>query len=170
MDIDKLFKVWSFQHLCELFISYSLWQTPKLPIGGNKRRMPEAPTPEMLKRMKVEAPISSTFTQPSPPPQTNGSSSGGKSRQATVRDEEDEEMDVELVGEFAPGNDADYFAEEDGEGRFFGGGLTDEQKTILNIFDKAGGEGTLDEVSDFFCRLACLTVLSIDIDSMKNFQ
>lgn len=128
--------------------------------------MPDAPTPDMLKRMKVEAPVSSTFAQPSP--ETNGSSSKGKSRATTVVDEEDEEADVEMSEDFAPGNDADYFAEEDDEGRFFGGGLTSEQKTILNIFDKAGGEGTLDdEVSDSLVRPACLTALSIDIDSMK---
>ncbi|OCB84372.1 DUF1716-domain-containing protein [Sanghuangporus baumii] len=125
MDIDKLFKA------------------PKLPSGGNKRRMPEAPTPEMLKRMKVEAPVSSTFAQPSPP-EPNGSSSKGKSRAPTVEDAEEHES-LEVSEDFAPGNDADYFAEEDEEGRFFGGGLTEEQKTILNIFDKAGGEGTLDD-------------------------
>jgi beta-catenin-like protein 1 len=49
--------------------------------------------------------------------------------------------------DFAPGGDADYFAEEDEDGRFFGGGLTSEQKDILNIFEKAGAEG-VDEVSD----------------------
>lgn len=59
-------------------------------------------------------------------------------RRATVED-----ADVDLS--FAPGEDADYFVEEDNEGRFFGGGLTSEQKDILNIFDKAGGEG-IDEV------------------------
>lgn len=61
------------------------------------------------------------------------------SRRATVEDDSD--------NDFAPGGDADYFAEEDEEGRFFGGGLTSEQKDILNIFDKAGAEG-VDEVSD----------------------
>lgn len=40
-------------------------------------------------------------------------------------------------GAFAPGGDADYFMEEDDEGRFFGGGLTSEQKEILNIFENA---------------------------------
>lgn len=130
--------------------------------------MPDAPTAEMLKRMKVDAPVSSTFAQPSPP-ETNGSSSKGKSRATTVQDEEEEEeMDVELSEDFAPGNDADYFAEEDQEGRFFGGGLTSEQKEILNIFDKAGGEGTLDDdVSIGLVRPACLTMLSIDADRMK---
>ena len=48
---------------------------------------------------------------------------------------------------FAPGGDADYFAEEDGEGRFYGGGLTSEQKDILNIFDKAEGEPEENDVS-----------------------
>lgn len=48
--------------------------------------------------------------------------------------------------DFAPGGDADYFVEEDDEGRFFGGGLTSEQKDILNIFDSTGDEGTLDNV------------------------
>ncbi|KAJ7507863.1 Catenin-beta-like protein [Mycena galericulata] len=55
--------------------------------------------------------------------------------------DEDEDMDRD----FAPGGDADYFAEEDDEGRFFGGGLTSEQKEILNIFDNAGGEGAQDD-------------------------
>jgi beta-catenin-like protein 1 len=54
---------------------------------------------------------------------------------------------VEPIGgeTFAPGNDPDYFAEEDEEGRFFGGGLTSEQKEILNIFDNAGAEQVPDD-------------------------
>ena len=130
--------------------------------------MPEAPTPEMLKRMRAEAEAAESSSRTEAPPATNGASSKGKSRAAYVRDEEEEEAAMDEDGEFAPGNDADYFAEEDDEGRFFGGGLTDEQKTILNIFDKAGGEGTLDdEVSVAKPRLACLTALSLDPDSMK---
>ncbi|CAE6406129.1 unnamed protein product [Rhizoctonia solani] len=89
---------------------------------------------QMLKRMKVN----------SEPASANGSSSGPSkpvSRPVTVRDEEEDEA----AQNFAPGGDADYFAEEDDEGRFFGGGLTDEQKQILNIFDRAGGEGAQDE-------------------------
>ena len=50
--------------------------------------------------------------------------------------DEDSAMDT---SDFAPGGDADYFEEEDEDGRFFGGGLTSEQKEILNIFDRAGG-------------------------------
>ncbi|KAH9938158.1 DUF1716-domain-containing protein [Fomitopsis serialis] len=113
MDIDKLFKV------------------PKLPGGGNKRRLPDAPTPDMLKRMRIDAEGTAA-----PVPQ-NGTSNKGKSRAAMVEDvDEDEEMEPD----FAPGGDADYFAEEDEEGRFYGGGLTNEQKDILNIFDRAGGD------------------------------
>ncbi|KAF8759852.1 hypothetical protein RHS01_01675 [Rhizoctonia solani] len=82
MDVDELFK------------------GSKVTLSGNKRKMAANPTPEMLKRMKVN----------SEPASANGSSS-----------------------------------EEDDEGRFFGGGLTDEQKQILNIFDRAGGEGAQDE-------------------------
>ena len=57
-------------------------------------------------------------------------------------DEEDEEAEDHDISDrdFAPGNDADYFMEEDDEGRFFGGGLTDEQKNILSIFENAQGD------------------------------
>ncbi|KAJ3484557.1 hypothetical protein NLI96_g5564 [Meripilus lineatus] len=128
MDIDKLFKV------------------PKLPAGGNKRRMPDNPTPEMLKKMKMD-------TSSSPGPSTPASSANGsrkvdKSRQASVRDEEEEEEAERMEEDFAPGGDADYFVEEDDEGRFFGGGLTREQKDILNIFDNAGGEDVREDMEE----------------------
>lgn len=104
--------------------------------------MPDAPTQEMIKRMRVEE--EDTGTRPS--------DSSSKSRKATVEDVDedgDERMESE---EFAPGNDADYFVEEDEEGRFFGGGLTSEQKDILNIFDQAGGEGVQVDVSPVPCH------------------
>ena len=101
---------------------------PRLPGGGSKRRLPDAPTPDILKKMKVD---SVNIGDPTVP--------AVHSRQATVEDDDDDG--------FAPGGDADYFAEEDEEGRFFGGGLTSEQKDILNIFDKVGGEG-VDKVRD----------------------
>lgn len=128
MDIDKLFKV------------------PKLPTGGslNKRKMPDNPTPEMLKKMKMDiSPTSSGQSSPArngtPPSQTKG-----KSRAVTVEEVEDVDMDR---NDFAPGGDADYFVEEDDEGRLFGSGLTSEQKEILNIFDNAGVEGVQEDVS-----------------------
>jgi beta-catenin-like protein 1 len=91
--------------------------------------LPDSPTPDMLKKMRLGSVIThgdddTTVPSINPP-------------RATVEDDND----------FAPGGDADYFVEEDEEGRFFGGGLTSEQKDILNIFDNAGGEG-VDEVLD----------------------
>lgn len=115
MDIDKLFKV------------------PKLPIGGNKRKqLPDNPSPEMLKKLKVDT---APFSKPIPQLSAESAMTGTLPRRATVEDVVDEDED----SGFAPGGDADYFAEEDNEGRFFGGGLTSEQKEILNIFDKAEG-------------------------------
>ncbi|KNZ81473.1 hypothetical protein J132_00439 [Termitomyces sp. J132] len=75
----------------------------------------------------------------SPPPKSH-TTEKGKHRVATVEDEEDE-----ADHNFAPGGDADYFTEEDEDGRFFGGGLTSEQKEILSIFESAGGEAAMDD-------------------------
>ena len=74
-----------------------------------------------------------------------------------MEDVTDEEED----SSFAPGGDADYFAEEDDEGRFFGGGLTSEQKEILNIFDKAEGVTIDEEVRFFLSFFDPIFVLSI---------
>lgn len=121
-------------------------QTSKLPTGGNKRRMPDAPTPDMIKRMRVgEEDTGTRRSDPSP-----------KSRKTTVEDVDGDGDERMQDDEFAPGNDADYFAEEDEEGRFFGGGLTSEQKDILNIFDQAEGEGVQADVSPDAC---CLLIL-----------
>ncbi|KAJ6539393.1 Catenin-beta-like protein [Mycena capillaripes] len=120
MDIDKLFKV------------------PKLPPG--KRKLPDNPSLEMLKKIKMD-----TEAPPVPGSSTSPANGNAKAKRAVTMEEvpdEDEDMDA---GDFAPGGDADYFAEEDDEGRFFGGGLTSEQKEILNIFDNAGGAGVQDD-------------------------
>ena len=77
-------------------------------------------------------------TPPAPwPPNEKGRQNAG-----VAEDEED--------ADFAPGGDADYFVDEDEEGRFYGGGLTQEQKQILNIFDSAAGKGPSEKVSDSF--------------------
>ncbi|KAI0771620.1 Catenin-beta-like protein [Trametes elegans] len=130
MDIDKLFKV------------------PKLPAGSNKRRMPDNPTPEMLKRMRMDT--EETFSSGAAVLDVNGGASRdkGKSRATTVEDAEEEDWSMGADADFAPGGDADYFAEEDDEGRFFGGGLTKEQKDILNIFDRAGGEEAREDLEE----------------------
>ncbi|KAI9448047.1 DUF1716-domain-containing protein [Lactarius indigo] len=122
MDIDKLFKV------------------PKVPTGGNKRRMPDLPSAEMLKKMRLDSESASDSTAPD----SQLHSIVPSKRVTTVHDEVDADNDVEGVP-FAPGNDADYFAEEDEEGRFFGGGLTSEQKEILNLFDNAGSDQVPDD-------------------------
>lgn len=104
--------------------------------------MPDNPTPEMLKRMRLDEESAPATDIPLP----NGPTARDKGKhRATVEDEEEDERDEAM--DFAPGGDADYFAEEDDEGRFFGGGLTREQKDILNIFDSAGGEGVREDVS-----------------------
>ncbi|KAF9567315.1 DUF1716-domain-containing protein [Agrocybe pediades] len=120
MDIDKLFKV------------------PKLPPGGVKRKLPDNPTPEMLKKLKMDT--NATFTSRSPET-TNAHAKPSFKASVEDVDEDEDENDAN----FAPGGDADYFQEEDDEGRFFGGGLTSEQKEILNIFDKAEGNILEDE-------------------------
>ncbi|KAF8913939.1 Catenin-beta-like protein [Gymnopilus junonius] len=121
MDIDKLFKV------------------PKLPSSGNKRKLPDNPTPELLKKLKVENTSPSQIASPSSSTDIRVTNS----KKASVEDVQDADEDVS----FAPGGDADYFAEEDDEGRFFGGGLTLEQKEILNIFEKAEG-GSMDNTAE----------------------
>ncbi|KAG9017953.1 hypothetical protein FRB90_012839 [Tulasnella sp. 427] len=131
MDIDKLFK------------------TPKLPPGAgssssSKRRMPELPTPEMLKRLRTEEVTNGSHR---PVDDVKGK---GKSRAVSLRDEEDEE-EYERSAGVGVGDDGGGDEEEDEEGgRFFGGGLTDEQREILNIFDKAQGgrEGVALDVQD----------------------
>src|ERR1700712_780897 len=100
--------------------------------------MPDNPTPDMLKKMRMD--ISSTAV---PVPGSEEPDSKKETRRATVEDVGD---DDDPDNDFAPGGDADYFAEEDEEGRFFGGGLTDEQKQILSIFEGAeGGEDAAPE-------------------------
>jgi beta-catenin-like protein 1 len=147
MDIDKLFKVLYTHHpaLPLLYILKKL-QVPKIPTGGNKRRMPDAPPPEVLKKMRFSPEGASTNTSRASPPHSTSTSK----RVASVRDaDDDDDGDVEgdvRAENFAPGNDADYFAEEDEEGRFFGGGLTNEQKEILNIFDNASANQVPDDV------------------------
>lgn len=107
--------------------------------------MPDNPTPDMLKKMRMdvvspEQSVSAGFS----PTNHERPKIKEKGRAATMEEVEDEDIDRH----FAPGGDADYFAEEDEEGRFFGGGLTSEQKEIMSIFENASGEVVQDEVGD----------------------
>jgi beta-catenin-like protein 1 len=115
--------------------------------------MPNAPTPEMLKRMRLD----SEDAVEAPPPV----SEAPKTRKAYVRTEEEEENEARERGEVAPGGDTDHFVEEDEEGRFYGGGLTSQQKDIMNIFDQVTGEGAQDDVSSVIDVQTALTFVLI---------
>lgn len=112
----------------------------------------------MLKRMRMDT-ESPSAAVPLSSSTRNGDSAEhikhdkGKAKSVVVEDVVDEDAPEGPSSDFAPGGDADYFVEEDEEGRFFGGGLTDEQKTILNIFDNVGN-GQLPEG----VRMSCLKI------------
>jgi beta-catenin-like protein 1 len=96
----------------------------------------------MLKRMRRDETISSSPKESALSPPASALAKG-KGHIVTIEDvpeDEDERMrNGDDERDYAPGGDPDYFAEEDEEGRFFGGGLTSEQKEILNIFDGTAG-------------------------------
>jgi beta-catenin-like protein 1 len=146
MDIDKLFKVRGYLTLSCAYCDIYAFQVPRLPTSS-KRKMPDNPTPEMLKKMRLDASSNGDSKDSATDVDMPESSSAPRrqSRRATVEDGDDKMVDTS----FAPGNDADYFVEEDEEGRFYGGGLTSEQKQILSIFESAEGEGTTEDVSTY---------------------
>ncbi|WOO82839.1 Beta-catenin-like protein 1 [Vanrija pseudolonga] len=111
MDIDKMFKL------------------PAMPPGraGSKRKLPDLPSAdsEVLKRFRPEESSSTSDEAPSGVRNINHS--------ARVEDENEESAGTHNGN----GYDEDNADEDDEEGRFFGGGLNDEQNQILDIFDKA---------------------------------
>ncbi|GAA5966706.1 hypothetical protein JCM3765_007605 [Sporobolomyces pararoseus] len=118
MDIDEIFK------------------TPPLPktstssstsTSNNKRKHLSEPSfdPESYKSIKLSS------------DQSPSSVGGG----VTIQDEEDDD------DEFAPNGDADYFKEEDEDGRFFGGGLSSVQKQVLNIMDHDPNNNTISDTT-----------------------
>ncbi|KAF8138718.1 Catenin-beta-like protein [Boletus edulis] len=139
MDIDRLFKV------------------PRVP-AGSKRKLPDNPTPEMLKKMRLDESTSShTLSDPSiqeEPARHDGS----RSRRTTDEDNMS----------FAPGGDADYYVEEDEEGRFYGGGLTSEQKDILSVFEKAELEGVSNQPEEVTITGIRRTLLRLERAVNKN--
>lgn len=117
------------------------FQAPRSSSSGIKRKFEGTISPENAKKPK---PSPLEFMQ------SSMSTSGKFKSLSTIKVEDEPEDDapaeVQQEEEFAPGNDADYFVEEDEEGRFFGTGLTKEQKDILNIFED-GAEGAVADVS-----------------------
>ena len=122
MDIDEIFKVSSTLSLlyienCGLiYPAAPSMQRPPLPktssstnnsnSNSNKRKLPSEPSfdPESYKSIKL-----STDQSPS----SSGVGGGG----VTIQDEREGEEDGQ-GDEFAPNGDADYFEEEDEDGRF----------------------------------------------------
>lgn len=155
MDIDKLFKVRACLALFRVCCDVYALQVPRLPTSS-KRKMPDNPTPEMLKKMRLDTPLNEDSVDSAMDVEIPESSSAPRrqSRRATVEDGDDQMVDTS----FAPGGDADYFVEEDEEGRFYGGGLTSEQKQILSIFESAEGEGTTEDVSAYKILAKCVNI------------
>ncbi|TIA94733.1 hypothetical protein E3P94_04101 [Wallemia ichthyophaga] len=104
-----------------------MFKLPQLPSGKNKRRF-EPASEEAIKKVRLQENQDDAQSAPD-----NGK---GKGRAVTIADE-DEDDTVEYIDA-----NNDEFEEDDEDGRFFGGGLTEEQSTILDVFDKAdkGGE------------------------------
>lgn len=93
--------------------------------------------------MKSDAPLSTpvppnpTVPKPRPPARVT----------VTVEDAEDDEDEAGPSARNGAEDEEPEVSEEDEDGRFFGGGLTSQQRDILNIFDGAGGEGAVQDVS-----------------------
>ncbi|PWN32567.1 DUF1716-domain-containing protein [Meira miltonrushii] len=97
-----------------------LFKLPKLPQSSINKRKWQEPDANQLKAARVE--------------DVGEEDTSGPSRLSRVQDIDQEED----APDFAPGNDADYFIDEDDEGgRFFGGGLTSQQKRILELMNGA---------------------------------
>jgi len=109
----------------------------KLAAGSRKRKLSDASKPESVKRVKSEGLLST----PVPPNPTL--STPKLPARVTVEDANDEEDEARNGAE----DEQSELSEEDEDGRFFGGGLTSQQRDILNIFDGAGGEGAVQDVS-----------------------
>lgn len=99
-----------------------LFKLPSLPSAAVNKRKWTAP--------KVDEPSSSSSSQPLPEAEASEESAPRPRKAARVDDEADEE-------EAAAEEDETYFFSDDDQedGRFFSGGLTAEQKQILDIMD-----------------------------------
>ena len=86
-------------------------------------------------QLSTPVPTNPTLPKPRPP------------ARVTVEDAEDDEDEAGPSPRNGAEDDELEPSEEDEDGRFFGGGLTSQQRDILNIFDGAGGEGAIQDVS-----------------------
>lgn len=114
------------------YTSYS-YQIPAIPSGRNKRKMPATPDVQFLDKYRAEAGSSAEAA-------AAAESSSRKRRNVTVEDVVDEAGDIV---EYYPEPDDQFEAQaEDEEGRFFGGGLTEEQQRLLDLVDEYDVEET----------------------------
>jgi beta-catenin-like protein 1 len=103
---------------------------PKVPQSSLNKRKWSEPSKATLQAAQTQNEAFGEEVEPVP-------TSLRASKAARVSQEDDE---GDEDGEFAPGNDADYFVDEDDDGgRFFGGGLTSQQKRILEIMNSSNG-------------------------------
>lgn len=104
-----------------------LFKLPKIPQSSINKRKWQEPDANQLKAARVEN-VEEDLSGPSQPLQRP---------HVQNLDQDGHQTD------FTPENDADYFVDEDDEGgRFFGGGLTSQQKRILELMN---GEGRNDD-------------------------
>ncbi|KAI8991535.1 DUF1716-domain-containing protein [Mycotypha africana] len=113
MNIDDIFKI------------------PAIPAGRNKRKMPATPDIQFFDKYKdaSELPDAATVTS---------TIAGEPSSKRSKLSDEDED-DVYGGEKYKDDVDVDL---EDEEGRFFGGGLTEEQSNILDLVDEYDAEET----------------------------
>lgn len=108
---------------------------PKVPQASLNKRKWSEPTKAILQSIHIQDGIDDDDRLVGP--SQLASSKSFKAARISSGDEHGEEI---VDDEFAPGNDADYFVDEDDDGgRFFGGGLTIQQKRILEIMNASTG-------------------------------
>ncbi|KAI9476317.1 MAG: Catenin-beta-like protein [Benjaminiella poitrasii] len=104
-----------------------IFKIPAIPAGRNKRKMPATPDMDFFDKYKASA------------EEAEGSKSNTENEPSYKKQHiEDEEEDLTYATE----KYQDDAAFEDEEGRFFGGGLTEEQSNILNLVDEYDIEET----------------------------
>ncbi|RIA90269.1 Catenin-beta-like protein [Glomus cerebriforme] len=131
MNVDKLFNI----------------PSSSIPSGKNKRKLTANPNIEVLKAVRQKTNPeeleetsdfvtgNTNFKSPQPVPSKSvlatSSSLKGKGKAVQISDEvEEQEYYIDDYDEYESG------AEEEEGGRFYGGGLTEEQKRILDLVDQ----------------------------------
>ncbi|KAJ8655628.1 hypothetical protein O0I10_008717 [Lichtheimia ornata] len=96
-----------------------MFKIPSIPSGRNKRKMPATPDVAFLE----------SYSANSDTQAESSSDAARKRRNVTIEDEDEDTAGMEYGVQ-------DVVEEDDEEGRFFGGGLTDEQSRLLDLVDQ----------------------------------